>query len=275
MILGFLGKGGSGKSTLSTVMVEYLHHYNKTVLALDADYNMDLSYNLGVSDNVEYIGNGAKKDLKEYIDVEQHKAYSDIVLEKNDAQFFTLSPVDSFTKKYTKEIRKNLHVMCVGPQSHDVLSDKMCSHGLGALLKAYLPLLVLEDDQYVVVDEKAGADGVSGGICTGFDLAIVVVEPTAHGVKAGKQIAEILQHFKTPYVFVLNKVKKDTHIEEIETTLGAKVAAVIPFGESVDLVAVQGLFEYIQNMSDTNTGGTRLERSKNKFLYNKENILVK
>ena len=68
MILGFLGKGGSGKSTLSTVMVEYLHHYNKTVLALDADYNMDLSYNLGVSDNVEYIGNGAKKDLKEYID---------------------------------------------------------------------------------------------------------------------------------------------------------------------------------------------------------------
>jgi len=47
MKIAFLGKGGSGKSTLATAAVRHLHSTGRHVLAIDADHNMDLSFNLG------------------------------------------------------------------------------------------------------------------------------------------------------------------------------------------------------------------------------------
>ncbi len=46
MILGFLAKGGSGKSSVSSQMALYLNQEKATVLAVDADHNMDLAYNI-------------------------------------------------------------------------------------------------------------------------------------------------------------------------------------------------------------------------------------
>ena len=261
MIIGFLGKGGSGKSTLSTALVEYMHSTGATVLALDADYNMDLSYNLGVPEDVEYLGTQAKHDLKFTLEADQHKKYADIVLEKTDTQFFALNPIDSFTQKYTKEIRPNLFAMSIGPQPREVMTDKICSHGMGGLLKAYLPLLKLNENEHVILDEKAGADGASTGIPTGMDFAVIVVEPTPHGIKAGKQIAEILEHYKTPYGFVLNKVK-----DTIETDLDPIV--LVPFGQEIDSEIMKSLFDYIEKYHKKH-GDTRLERSRAKFMYNK------
>ena len=46
MRVAFLGKGGSGKSTMATAFVQELRSRGMQVLAIDADHNMDLSYNL-------------------------------------------------------------------------------------------------------------------------------------------------------------------------------------------------------------------------------------
>ena len=42
MRITFLGKGGSGKTTLATSFVKYLENKNKKVLAIDADINVNL-----------------------------------------------------------------------------------------------------------------------------------------------------------------------------------------------------------------------------------------
>jgi CO dehydrogenase maturation factor len=42
MKIAVVGKGGSGKSTLSWLIIHYLHEQNQNVLAIDADHNMDL-----------------------------------------------------------------------------------------------------------------------------------------------------------------------------------------------------------------------------------------
>ncbi len=269
MIIGFLGKGGSGKSTLSTAMVYYLHaQKNNTVLALDADYNMDLSYNLDVPETIKHLGDTAKHDMKNHLQVDQSKLYVDIVLEKTDAQYFSLSPLDAFTQTYTAEVKPNLHIMSVGPHTDSVLTGKMCSHGLGALLKAYLPLMKLGDGEHVIVDEKAGTDSVGTGVQTGFDFAVIAVEPTVHSMKAGKQIAAVLEKSKTPYGFVVNKCTEETDMAHIEQELGQKPIGCIGFTQSPTSADMESIYEHIAAYHKTH-GDTRLERSKAKFVYNR------
>jgi CO dehydrogenase nickel-insertion accessory protein CooC1 len=269
MIIGFLGKGGSGKSTLSTAMVHFLHaQKNNTVLALDADYNMDLSYNLNVPETIKHLGDSAKHDMKNHLQVDQGKLLADIVIEKTDAQFFSLNPLDTFTQTYTAEVQPNLHIMSVGPHTDSVLTGKMCSHGLGALLKVYLPLMNLGDTEHVVVDEKAGTDSVGTGVQTGFDFAVIAVEPTVHSMKAGKQIAAVLEKSNTPYGFVVNKCTKETDLSQVEQELGQKPIGHIGFTQSPTSADMQSIYAYIETYHKTH-GDTRLERSKAKFVYNK------
>ncbi len=51
MRIAFVGKGGSGKSTLSAAFAAYLlHHTNKPVVAFDADLNIHMPELLGSKD---------------------------------------------------------------------------------------------------------------------------------------------------------------------------------------------------------------------------------
>ena len=42
MRVSFLGKGGSGKTTIAASFINYLNSINKQVLAVDADINVNL-----------------------------------------------------------------------------------------------------------------------------------------------------------------------------------------------------------------------------------------
>lgn len=214
MILGFLGKGGSGKTTLATLMVKYLAEKGNTVLAIDNDHNMDLAFNLGQENGMPYVG----QSIQEAYDA-VGIAYTLDILEKPDTSVFSLSPIDPFTHKYSKELSSNVRLMVSGPHTEKIMSGAQCSHALTMPLKVYLPFLSVKSGEYVVVDEKAGADGVGTGITTGFNAALVVVEATRHGLKAGLQIATMLEFYKTPYAFVLNKVRNNEILEEIEAAL--------------------------------------------------------
>jgi len=271
MILGFLGKGGSGKSTLATAVTNYLQNDEKnTILAIDADYNMDLMHNLGVSDDISYLGSHAKIEIKNTLNVDQNKFYADIVLDDSNLQKLSISPQDNFTKQFSTKIHENLHLMAVGPHSPDVLHDKMCSHGLSAVLKAYLPLLDLKDNEYVIVDEKAGVDSVGTGIPTGFSMAIIVAEATVYGVKAAKQISELLEnHYKVPFGYVINKVKKDTNLEAITKELKKNIICHIPFWESIDNEYTEQIIRYAQDRISQN-GDRRYGQSTAKFIFNKK-----
>jgi CO dehydrogenase maturation factor len=56
MIIGFFGKGGSGKTTTCFSFLELSKTCFKDVLAIDADHNMDLAYNLGVENIEPFVG---------------------------------------------------------------------------------------------------------------------------------------------------------------------------------------------------------------------------
>lgn len=271
MIIGFLGKGGSGKSTTSTLMVKYLQEQGNTVLAVDADHNMDLSYNLGFQSDGPYIGGtflSLREEMGISLDEPTDKIFADTIPERR----FSLSPKDSYTQKYTAEIKENLHLMMAGPQNENVLYGSHCSHSLAAPLKIYLPLLTLDDGEYVVVDEKASVDAVTTGIPTGFDLAVVCAEPREHSLRVAKQIMEMLSWYEVPFAVVLNKAIGKESAELAVKALGRSPDLVV--GAEADPLCLtdknRAVFEQIIVFAKEKSlpNVTRLDRTQKKYQRN-------
>lgn len=219
MIIGFLGKGGSGKTTMATGFARFLAHnpHNK-VLAIDADHNIDFAYNLGAPMSMPYFGDSLQ-DIKQYLAVNNQNALKAMLGKTPEYPYFTIHPQDSYTQKYSYKLTDNLSIMAAGPLTDAIKFDMSCSHVLFSSLKYYLPLLNINNHEYVVVDEKAGTDGVSSGISTGFSAAVIVVEPRPHSIKVALDIASMLHFFETPYIFVGNKIENEEHLALIKDSL--------------------------------------------------------
>lgn len=206
MKIAFLGKGGSGKSTMATAFVHALRAKGMHVLAIDADHNMDLSYNLGIEPSV-FLGTDPDR-IKEYVGSNREETFIHALrVGQEHGIIFSLSPLDEFTKDVSVEIEDGLRVMTAGPHTDRVRSQETCSHSLAAPLKVYLPLLQLHTGEAVVIDERAGTDPVATGILSGIGLAVIVQEPTVNSERVAEQIRSELERARIPHVVVHNKIE--------------------------------------------------------------------
>jgi len=230
MKIAFLGKGGSGKSTMATAFAHELQKRNFKLLAIDADHNMDFSYNLGASPSL-FLGSDPER-IKEHVGSARTDTYlSALKTAKEKGVAFSITPVDEYTASISVQLNKGLRLITAGPHTDRVRSQECCSHSLAAPLKVYLPLLRLNQDEAVVLDERAGTDPVATGILSGITLAVIVREPTVNSERVAEQIRIELELAKIPYLIVENKkngIKKDTALaaEKILSAVSADVASV-------------------------------------------------
>ena len=228
MKIAFLGKGGSGKSTMATAFVRALRTRGVRVLAIDADHNMDLSYNLGADPSL-FLGDDPER-IKEYIGSSRSTTYLDVLEDAgNRGVTFTLTPPDRYTASVSVKLENGLRLMTAGPHTDRVRSQEACSHSLAAPLKVYLPLLRLKPGEAVVIDERAGTDPVATGILAGIDLAVIVREPTPNSIRVTKQIKNELTLMDIAHIIIDNKrdgVETDT-ARAVETILAARPIDVV------------------------------------------------
>lgn len=276
MILGFLGKGGSGKSSVSSQMALFLNSYGKHVLAIDADHNMDLAYNLsgGEMPTVQYFSQSLPT-FQHSVGLEEGQKYNEAFL-NTTSQRFLLNPLATEIKEYSVELASEIRLMIAGPQTEYVLYGTHCSHSLTTPLKILLPLLELQENEIVVVDEKAGADGVSTGIITGIDVGVIVCEPAFHSIKTAKQIAELMDFYDTPYVFVGNKVTTREDQDFLVSELGQEPVVFLTESSSLKrnpsavVPKWQAELKTITEAAATRNKKNRLERTVAKFKRNKK-----
>jgi len=204
MKIAFLGKGGSGKSTMATAFVQELRARGVRVLAIDADHNMDLSYNLGAEPAI-FLGNDPER-IKEHVGSTRTDTYLNALkIAKDHDIVFALTPADQYTASVSIELEDGLRLITAGPHTDRVRSQEACSHSLAAPLKVYLPLLHLNKNEVVVIDERAGTDPVATGILSGVDLAVIVRELTVNSARVAEQIKSELRLTNIPHIIVDNK----------------------------------------------------------------------
>lgn len=231
MKIAFLGKGGSGKSTLATAFTRHLLGEGMRVLAIDADHNMDLAFNLGAGDATVFLGTDPHR-IKGYIGADASASFRstrEVASEKG--MVFRIEPMDDFTAAVAVALEPKLSIIIGGPDTDTVRSGESCSHILTSALKVYVPLLELGAGEAVVMDERAGTDPTTTGILEGVDAAMIVAEPTVHSVRVAAQIAYELALAGVRYEFVANKVRDDRAPFD---ALPKHPIAFVPFGAEID-----------------------------------------
>lgn len=235
MKIAFVGKGGSGKSTVSWLYSSFLAQQGLSVLAIDADYNLDLLHNFHHTEpDVPHFLNTAEKDFYAYLQLQESDYYVDIP-NKTNLPTFQLTPRDWFTDKYSFAVSgaENLRLMVTGMVPQEMLYGHRCGHAYISSLKYYLPLLQLQENEHVVVDAVAGTDLVSYGMFLGCDAVVVVVEETPHSVGVFQQISHITTEFNIPTYIVLNKYRDGGRIDTFIAEQKSQIIGQVPYDESM------------------------------------------
>ncbi|MBQ7307721.1 MAG: hypothetical protein IJW82_04245 [Clostridia bacterium] len=238
MRISFFGKGGSGKTTMTTEFVKYLQGVRKAspIVAIDADINVHLGKALDMK--TRYLGD-IINELSYYFEgtrnqplprtTEAGKKYYKFIRSVEDFVCIGQMP-PSFTSnfirpylddrffKYFATVEKNTALITIGSYT-DAGVGVECFHGkLGALELIYNRLLD-DKNMYVVTDSTAGVDSVGTSLFFASDVNIFVVEPTIKGISVFQDFERITKNYKLNNYVLINKITGQDDIDFIERNI--------------------------------------------------------
>lgn len=204
------GKGGVGKSTITSLLSMALANSGYSVLALDADPQMNLPYTLGVS----------YEKIKEIVPL---NSADDYIEEKTGARpgkswgaFFKLNPdVGDVIERFGLKVNSNLGVLVMGTVKK-AAAGCLCPEN--ALLDKVVRHISLMKDQYIVMDTQAGVEHFGRAIADGFDKCFIVADPSFNALDVAKHTQKLAKDLGIKEIYlVLNKFK-EKHIQKLEET---------------------------------------------------------
>lgn len=229
MKISVCGKGGSGKSTLVTLLANEALARGYRVLVVDSDEsNSGLFRMLGFDHPpvplMELVG--GKKDLKQ-------KMFQTNVL--SESRLTTTQIPEEYQLQ-----RNDLTLVSIGKI---LQSLEGCACPMGVLSREFLKKLVLQEDELAIVDMEAGVEHFGRGVDTSIDSVLIVVEPPLESVNVGQKIYELASGIgikkvwavmnKVPSVEIADRLKAELKKRHIEVVGGIYHDADI-FGSSLD-----------------------------------------
>ncbi len=201
MKISICGKGGSGKSTLVTILANQARTKGFRVLVVDSDESNSGLYKMLGFENppvplMELVG--GKSKLK--------KSMNKPNIFNQDKIFTRDIPLQNIQKN------DNLTLVSIGKI---LQSLEGCACPMGVLNREFLKKLVLEDKEIALVDMEAGVEHFGRGVDEGIDRVLLIVEPSLESITIAERIKSLAAGLSKKVYAVLNKIDS----EDLETRL--------------------------------------------------------
>lgn len=238
MRVAFVAKGGSGKTTLSSLFIRYVLNQGKNVTAIDGDMNQHLATALNLSDavnDVQDLGNNASK-LSEILaakrtDIENSDQMIESTPPAKGSHIFTSetpSPVwDEFSYS-----QGSLKFLTAGAFKNSNMAAT-CYHEYTGAVTMFLNHYIDTSDEYVVADMTAGSDPYTSGMFSRFDVIIVALEPTLKSISIYDQCLQYGKDYNIPLFVVANKIEDTDDLEFVQNKVGDNLIAHMSFSKFV------------------------------------------
>ncbi|MGW1809655.1 ATP-binding protein [Streptomyces sp. NPDC002078] len=231
MRVAFVGKGGSGKTTLSALFSRHLAHSGAPVVAIDGDINQHLAYALGLDEGEVFAApplSVRTGEIKEYLRGTNPRIPSVEAMVKTTppgrgSRLLRLLGDDEVHSHHVQEVG-GVPLMVTGAFAESDLGVA-CYHSKLGAVELYLNHLVDGPGEYVVVDMTAGADAFASGLFTRFDMTFLVVEPTRKSVSVYRQYRDHAAEFGVPVAVVGNKVTGEDDLLFLKEHVGDDLLA--------------------------------------------------
>jgi CO dehydrogenase maturation factor len=211
MKLAITGKGGVGKTTLSSTLARLYADEGRTVLAADVDPDANLGLALGLSqEEVDAIIPISKmRDL-----AKERTGASD------DNRFYKLNPyVADIPEKFAKTVN-GVKLLVMGTVD---VGGSGCVCPEHVMLKSILSSLTYRKNDVVIMDMEAGLEHLGRGTAMNMDQFVVVIEPGARSVQTYRNVKRLAADLGVKRVRVVaNKIRDDQDEAFIRSAIPAE-----------------------------------------------------
>ena len=221
--LAVTGKGGVGKTTVSSLLCKAFIDIGYSVLAVDADPDANLATAIG---------------FKEEIDIPPLTEMKELIEERTGAKpgsvgsFFKLNPkVDDLPEKLWKE-KNGIKLLRMGTVKK---GGGGCICPESAMLKTMVQNLLLFRKEAVIMDMEAGIEHLGRATAQAVNPLIVVVEPGKRSMETARQIKSLAEDIKLNNIAIIaNKVRTQQDINFLEKEAGdIPILGFLPFKDDI------------------------------------------
>ena len=255
MKIAFVGKGGSGKTTLAGTLARVLARRQHRLLAIDGDPNPNLSLMLGMSradaDRIRSI----PPSLIESVTTPAGQSTLRLTMARHRV-----------LDEYAAQAPDGVQLIVMGKPA-DGSAGSGCMCGSHRAVRGLIAEMT-GAGEHTVTDMEAGLEHLKRGTARHVEAMLIVAEPYYRSLEAASRTFSLANELKIPHVYaVANKVRDDADREAIESYCrqhGMPVIGVVPLEER--FVAAERAGEAPADYADGSAGLRAIEALADRLL---------
>lgn len=212
MKIAVAGKGGAGKTMITSTLCYIFAQKGKNVYAIDADPNPTLGQALGFPEKILTA-------------IEPVLSLKDLIRERtgtsgsgNDlyGSYFRLNPrVDDLPERCSGKYR-SIRLLIMGATRG---ANMGCACTENTIIKALVSHLILETDDTVIMDMVAGTEHIGRGTASGVNGLVVVVEPSVRSIQAAQSVIQHSRQLGNIVCRIIgNKIASDADCDFLQSS---------------------------------------------------------